>query len=300
MFFICRYYEPGEKVVCRNKIRIWPLIWNAFLFAGAAGLMLLMFYYYLPVLSPNTFDFGARSSYDLLNLYILIFPMGVVGLLALLFNRIVITNRRVYIRSGLAGTLEIIEISDIAAFGHEKGTADTVYFILKNGEGIETASLTATKKSMTQVVDTLYRLAGPRIADENIPKFSGKAADSKISTIRNILFPALWITPFVIAVFMFIAANAGLNYTGRQTEIRIEGMVKEKSFSHSIRMSRNYYSFVVTEARNQKEWDIPVSWWEYKRFETQDPIVIHAKRGSLGFIYEDTYEKGPRDRPAQK
>lgn len=293
MFFICRLFQPNEKMVCRNKIRIWPFIWSSFLFAGLAGLLLVTLHFYIPVLYSNTFDFGARDSYNLINLFVLFLPLGFVSLFAILFNRIVITNKRVFLRSGLAGTLEIFELSDIAVFEHEKGqSADEIFFVLKNGEGVSSGSLNATKKSIEQVMDTLHRLAGPRIADDNIPKFSAKSGDSKITTVRNVLFPVLWITPIIIAVFMFIAANAGLNYSGRQAEIRIEGIVQGKSFSHSTKGSRHYYSFVVLEKRNNKEWDIPVSWWEYKRFEEQDAIVIHAKRGSLGFIYEDTYEKG--------
>jgi hypothetical protein len=84
---------------------------------------------------------------------------------------------------------------------------------------------------------------------------------------------------------MLILYLAGVNNIGKQINLQIYGRVENKSIDYDDGKISGY-DFVIFEEESNKRYDFPTNEKIYSMYEVDDKILIKAKRGKLGIVYD--------------
>ncbi len=115
---------------------------------------------------------------------------------------------------------------------------------------------------------------------------SNGLSDSYIATKRIFLLPIISLSPFIIAFIMLILYFGGVNEKGIQKEIQVTGTVDEIRINYNKNHKISGYEFKIIDD-NKKYYNVPFSNQEvFNMFKEGDKVLIKAKKGSLGIIYD--------------
>lgn len=158
-----KYLEANETVLFRLQKSRMPIVFMVifypiWLYFG--GIFLRAYYGYL----FEGFSEAQPVEYLLSGLivFVVVLPLLLVIILSYTLNTLVITNRRVYLRKGVTGRTQIVNLGDIRSFQHaySKGKNQSnhrIYFYLNSGQRVKTGLLYITLGSLTTLLELLRR-----------------------------------------------------------------------------------------------------------------------------------------------
>jgi hypothetical protein len=114
-------------------------------------------------------------------------------------------------------------------------------------------------------------------------------ANCKINVKKNIILPIISLSPFAIAFLMLILYFGGANKIGKQVNLEVLGVVETKSVNYDKNNKISGYDFIVIDSKNSKEYDIPVTEKIYDLYAKDDKVLIRAKKGFLGIVYDQWF-----------
>ena len=155
------FFDTGEAVRYRLKKVKTPILFMAVFFP-----VWLYFGVFIARASWAVVFLGKAADKTVINLV-----LGLAGLLVFIgiiliviqiysLNQLVITDRRVYVRRGIIGRMEIASLHEVRAFRHvnnssRKSPNDKIWFYLECGEVIKTGELFITRDSLLELLGFL-------------------------------------------------------------------------------------------------------------------------------------------------
>lgn len=290
------YLSDGEIILYRNRKKKWYI---PFMIISCPFWMLTAFLFIIPCYQNM---FLGAISFDSKDIYMtaifglfLFIPQAVLMPMRYIFNQFVITDQRIYIRKGLSGALHIINHSDIYAYEHVhqniKGVSS--HFIrvyLKSGKHIFSGSLYIKDKDVAELTGIMNskidNIVSTRKQYKAIRLNKIEACNNEIR--RNLLHPIISYSPFVIGLIMLLLYFTGVNKVGDQIDIQIYGIVENKSINYDDGKVSGYDFDIIEDEGNQK-YDFTVDAKIYSMFEEGDKILIKAKKGTLGIVYDQCF-----------
>lgn len=204
-----------------------------------------------------------------------------------------ITDKRLFVKKGLQGRLDIIDFRDIAAYQHImqniRGiTSNFIHIYLKSGERISSGSLYIKEDNVLELLSTLNAKIGCIVTSRKQYKVLklNWCTYCCVDRKRNYLFPMISFSPFIIALIMLLLYVGGVNEMGKQMNIQVTGTVIEKSIDYDDRQKTSSYDFTILEDEINNKYDVSVTEEIYSMFAESDKIMIKAKKGSLGIVYD--------------
>ena len=243
-----------------------------------------------------SFDSDSTYIMSILALSFLV-PLAVLTPISFLLNHLVITDKRIFIRKGIIGKLYIINFSDILAYQHKSVTSrgfssHFIFIYLKSGKRIKSGNLFIKSDNIFSLLDILNEKIKYVITSEKQHKEFKQGCYSHccINTKRNILLPIISLSPFVIALIMLVLYVSGINKTGEQMNIEVAGVVVTKSINYDNKHNKiSGYDFTVIDKKTRKKYNIPVTDKIYNMFEQDNKVLIKAKKGILGIVYDQWF-----------
>ncbi len=306
MFFIKRYLKEDEeflyKLKKKKKSLIFILLFLPFWFA-IVSVCLAQCY-------ENWFlgktSFNSYGTYIVSIIMVIVFvPLMSVSIMNYMVNDLIITNRRVFIRKSFSASLLVVDLeqigsykyleSDNRGFKHHK-----IVFVLKNRKTYVTNNLFIRKESLselTQILDKFLVRKKTLHKDKIIKNEKLKAdeiANYNVHIFTNYIFMFLYFSPFIIGFLMFIFLICGFNELGQQKDIVIYGFVDKKIISHNSKNNFTTYEFNVEENGFNK-YDIDVEEKTFNNFGEGEKVLIRAKKGNLGIVYDVKFFKDQVD-----
>jgi hypothetical protein len=244
-------------------------------------------------------SFDSNTTY-LISIFfmLLLVPFAILTPISYIFNRFVITDQRIYIRKGLSGILHIINHSDILAYQHSnqivKGSSSHfIYIYLKSGKRIFSGNLYIKNSNIPELIEVMESIIQNTISSRKQYKEyrhqNFETCNNK--TKRNRLFPVISLLPFILALIMVILYFTEVNKVGKQFDIQIYGRVESKTIDYDNGEITGY-DLIIIEEESYKRYDLPVNEKMYYIYEVGENILIRAKKGTLGIVYDQrVYEQ---------
>jgi hypothetical protein len=212
-----RFTDPDETVLFRLKKSRTPIVFLCvfvpiWLYFGS--IFLLPYFRYLAGNMPDVKPEEALLSGLIGFLLFLAIPLFI--LISYAGNDLVITDRCVYVRKGLAATTLIINFKDIRSFQHAYSTGrrgstnHRIYFYLYCGKAVKTGELYSTLTSLTALWELLRgKFEGRGFSVSELKQLGEQNPHAnRPVTRRNIPLLILVASPFLLslsAVCMYIA-----------------------------------------------------------------------------------------------
>lgn len=242
-------------------------------------------------------SFSSEITYFASILCLIIFvPLSVLIPISYLGNDFMITNKRIFIRKGLQGILYKIDFEDIVAFTHLSQTSrgTTSHYIciyLKSNKMIKSGNLFINNDNLKDLLFVLNSKIKRIIISGKQYKKIKKCdyANYDIEIKRNILFPIISFAPFLIALMMLVLYVGGVNENGKQNDIKVFGFIEQKLIHYDKNNQISGYSMVIIDEETNKKYDIDINDEIFSMFEDGDKVLIKAKKGVLGIVYDQWF-----------
>lgn len=207
-----RFIEAGETIRYRLKknksmmlyIIIYVPIW---LLIGSLFLIPLYEAFFMGETDWTPFEYYLMGMIGL----IVFIPLAVAVILSYFLNQIIITDKRIYIRRGITGRTQILNMNDICAFRYVFHSAKyysnkRVFFYLHCGKVIKTADLYVRPDSLNDMLGLLReRFEDRELSDEELEEMKRRNAGAgQVATTTNYLVLLMHFAPFILALALTI------------------------------------------------------------------------------------------------
>lgn len=236
----------------------------------------------------------ASSNYILtIEMMVTTVPMATILPICFLMRKLVVTDKKIYIRKAFGKQL-CLDLNDIAAFQYSKSSNSTnvFNFYFRNGKQFILSYVIMNKKSANQLVTILEQKFPTKISHKKAETEFTLAGKEDFVTVghHNHKMIAIICIPFVTAFLMLSLYFGGFNQSGTPQSIKIVGTVQKKIYSYNTRYNTTSYALRISSENNSK-YMITVSANLYDWYDEKDRIIITAKKGKLGIVYEERFYK---------
>lgn len=225
-------------------------------------------------------------------------PISIMLPISYILNQLIITDKRIYLRKGIIGQGIVINLDDIEAYlpflFRSRGVSlFHVVFYLKSGKRIKTGDLHIKLGSLEKLLEVLEeRIPKQVFTRKQIKKLKEAAKGECTLKIRqNYTLPILSLLPFVMALSMSILYIAGCNNIGDSKKIEVLAIVEQKEIDYGKKHKVSGYELTIRETKSNIVYEVPVSKTIYNSYLESDTILIKAKQGKLGIIYDQQFYK---------
>lgn len=290
-----KYFDEDENIVLRVKKRrgMW------FLIGFMVPLWLLISLPFVVSCFNNVFmdrlSFRSDTEYTMSIFMLLsLIPISFIITISYIVNDLVITDKKIIIIKGITGKTLFINFKDIRAFENlsvvSRGVVfNYIKFYFKNGKKTRTGNLYVKDDSLGD----LLKAIGGKVKSfiflrEDIKRLKiDPKYKCEIKIRRNIIYPLLCFGPMIIALVMFVLYNANFNTRfSSPKDIQVYASIQERELNYKRKNKTMSYQFEVQDSQNGATYYVDVNEIIYKKYNVNDRILIKAKKGSLGIVYD--------------
>jgi len=220
-------------------------------------------------------------------------PLGLSNPLSYLVNSQVVTNKRVFIRKARTGSLISFNFNDVKAYSYfvfsHRGEKHRMLFYLKNGKKVSIGATMFTNDSWSKLERTLKRkfVKPVKTRAEVRRKNFDKTFTGNIKRENNIFLKIISFAPIVIALVMLLLYVGGVNEkVGDQQDIKVLGRIEKKVIDRNSDDVIVSAELIISSVTDDREYTIDVNEDTYNRYFENDKVLVRAKKGSLGIVYD--------------
>ena len=294
--------EDDEQIIYRIKRRKGGIVSSIlFLFLGTF-IFIACFYKFAEIIIYNKISFEQGAEYlttSVSMIFFLWFP--IINFVGRVFNYILITNKRIYIRKGCYGRLyainkELVESIQEMEMNIKGSRRNIIKFFLKNGTKLSTGTLYITEENLYELRNNLrFKRRKPGIVTKKSLlrelKCSGLySTEGRVNKRKNIVFPLICFPTLIISMVMLSMYWAGVNYKyGSQEQVYAYGRITEKQ--EYTNDGKKGYSITIYNKKDNENYVFDIKEGFYNNLEKNDLIQISGKRGSLKIVYDIRFHK---------
>ena len=208
-----RFVEVGEKQVYRVRKAVTPVfvmcvlipVWLYFAWILAAPFLRALFSTGVKLVPTETYLAAMIA-------FLLMLPVLLLVALSYLGNRLVITDKRAYIRKGVGGACITVELHTVRSFQHaytrgRNQGSDAILFYLKCGKVVRTGVLFARMSSLGELLELLRaRFEGRGFTAAELKEMAASHTGERGYERRTSgLLLGLLLLPFALAAVLSVA-----------------------------------------------------------------------------------------------
>ncbi len=168
------------------------------------------------------------------------------------------------------------------------GSVYSVIIYLKCGHKIKAGKLYNSRTSHKELLFVLEDQIETEISSRKEYKklIREEGLTPNIEKVHNYLIPAFSYLPIFFGVVMIIMVQCGVNTVGDIKEIEMFGTITEKTVTYDRYDNIDGYYYTVSNNYENIEYLVAVTEQIYDKFTEDTPVLLQAKKGSLGIIYD--------------